>query len=146
MQHWERPVMKPGEILVLVILIVCVGGVGVTAFTPGLDMTIVSGRTDNAGEDGGEPPNPIDLLSSGCSGLIYGNLPRQSFSGDTTILTMDLDIAAYTVTQANLTITRLLRRCGITLLETRQRSEGGLTFIAVLPDGLPLRMELKAPI
>lgn len=144
-QHPGRQVMRPGEMCVLLMLVVCVGGVFVTALKPGLVPAMITGEPDAGDSDTAIPQNPLDLLSNGCSALIYGNLPRQSFSGDTTILTMDLDIAAYTVTQANLTITRLFRNCDITLVETRERPGGGLTFKAILPGGLPLRVELKAP-
>jgi hypothetical protein len=135
--------MKPGEILVVLLVSVCAAGVFITALHPGPDSSLLSTRTNGETPDA-IPVGPLDLLSQGCSGLIYGNLPRQSFAGDTTILTMDLDIGLYTVTQANLTLTRLLRGCGITLHQTRQRPDGGLTFFASLPDGEPLRLELKA--
>ncbi len=145
-QQVERPSMKPGEVLVIMLLLICAGGIAVTAFMPGLNAGMISGGTEGETSLVENPSDPVDRLAQGCSALIYGNLPRQSFSGDTTILTMDLDIAAYTVTQANLRMTRLLRDCSITLIETRQRAEGGLTFIATLPDGSPIRMELKAPL
>lgn len=137
--------MKPGEYLILLLLVVCAGGVLVTSLKPGPDTGLAGLSPQVADSTEIAPARPVDLLSEGCSVFIYGNRPRQSFAGDTTVLTMDLDLAAYTVTQANLSITRLLRRCDITLLETRQRSGGGLTFLATLPDGKPLRMELKAP-
>ena len=137
--------MKPGEYLIVLLLLTCVGGVLVTTFKPCLDPGLALRESEQADTVTQAPQSPVDQLSEGCSHYIYGNFPRQSFAGDTTVLTMDLDLAAFTVTQANLGITRLLRRCDITLLETRQRSGGGLTFLATLPDGKPLRMELKAP-
>lgn len=145
MQHAERQPMKPGEYLILLLLAVCAGGVLTTILKPGPDPGLAGHSPRVADSTAIAPACPVDLLSEGCSVFIYGNHPRQSFAGDTTVLTMDLDLAAYTVTQANLSITRLLRRCDITLLETRQRPGGGLTFLATLPDGKPLRMELKAP-
>lgn len=138
--------MKPGEMMILLLAVVGLGGVAATAFYPDVDASLLSGGGEDSPETPIQQTNPMDQLSSGCSELIYGNLPRQSFSGDTTVLTMDLDIAAYTVTQANLEITRLMRRCGIVLVSTRERPGGGLTFIAEFPGGEPLRLELKAPI
>jgi hypothetical protein len=137
--------MKPGEYLIVLLLLTCVGGAVVTIFKPCLDPGLAVLESEGADSVSHSPQSPVDMLSQGCSVFIYGNCPRQSFAGDTTVLTMDLDLAAFTVTQANLSITRLLRRCDITLLETRQRPGGGLTFLATLPDGKPLRMELKAP-
>ncbi len=140
--------MKPGELMVLLLAVVGLGGVAATAFfSPEFDAAaaLLQGEAEGADESTVSSANPMDRLSSGCSELIYGNQPRQSFSGDTTILTMDLDSGAHTVTQANLKITRLMRRCGIVLLSTRERPEGGLTFIAELPGGRPLRLELKDP-
>lgn len=137
--------MKPGEYLIVLLLVVSAGGVLVTILKPGLDPGLAGRESEVADSVEVVPSGPVDILSEGCSVFIYGNRPRQSFAGDTTVLTMDLDLAAFTVTQANLSITRLLRRCDIALLETRQRPGGGLTFLATLPDGKPLRMELKAP-
>jgi hypothetical protein len=138
--------MKPGEAMILLLAAVGLGGVAATAFSPAVDASLLEGgeATESAGSPV-QPANPLDRFTSGCSELIYGNLPRQSFSGDTTVLTMDLDIDAYTVTQANLEITRLMRRCGIILISTRERQEGGLTFIAEFSGGEALRLELKAP-
>ena len=84
----------------------------------------------------------LEMLESMCGDLIYGNLPRESFSGDTTVLTMDLDRSLYTVTQANLYLTRVLRRAGIEHLVTLERQEG-LTFLATFENGQPLRLELR---
>lgn len=145
LQPGERQSMKTGEYLIVLLLLTCVGGVLVTILKPCLDPGLAVHESEGADSVAHAPQSPVDMLSQGCSVFIYGNCPRQSFAGDTTVLTMDLDLAAFTVTQANLSITRLLRRCNITLLETRQRSGGGLTFLATLPDGKPLRMELKAP-
>lgn len=145
MQLGERQSMRPGEYLIVLLLFTCAGGVLVTTLQPGLDPGLAVRESEEADSVVHSPQSPVDRLSEGCSVFIYGNCPRQSFAGDTTVLTMDLDLAAFTVTQANLSITRLLRRCNITLLETRQRQGGGLTFLATLPDGKPLRMELKAP-
>jgi len=145
MQHAERQSMKPGEYLLVLLLLACAGGVVVTALEPGIDPALANLEPAGADSVAHAPQSPVDLLSEGCSVFIYGNRPRTSFAGDTTVLTMDLDLAAFTVTQANLSITRLLRRCDIALLETRQRPGGGLTFVAALPDGKPLRLELKAP-
>lgn len=145
MQHAERQSMKPGEYLIVLLLLACAGGVLVTTLKPDLDAGLAVRETEETDSVAQAPLSPVDRLSEGCSDFIYGNLPRHSFAGDTTVLTMDLDLADFTVTQANLCITRLLRMCDITLLETRQRAGGGLTFLATLPDGKPLRMELKAP-
>lgn len=145
LQLGERQSMKPGEYLIVLLLIICIWGAVVTNKETRLDPGLAVLESEGADSVAHAPQSPVDMLSQGCSMFIYGNCPRQSFAGDTTVLTMDLDLAAFTVTQANLSITRLLRRCDITLLETRQRAGGGLTFLATLPDGKPLRMELKAP-
>jgi len=85
----------------------------------------------------------LEELESMCGDLIYGTLPRESFAGDTTILTMDLDGNLYTPSQANLYLTRALRTAGIEHLSTVERAEGGLTFFALFENGQPLRLELK---
>jgi hypothetical protein len=85
----------------------------------------------------------LEELTNVCGSLIYGSLPRESFIGDTTILTMDLDRSLYTPVQANLYLTRALRDAGIEHLTTVERAEGGLTFLALLDNGQPLRLELK---
>ncbi len=85
----------------------------------------------------------LEELKNMCGDLIYGSLPRESFAGDTTILTMDLDGNLYTPAQANLYLTRALRTVGIEHLSTIERTEGGLTFLALFDNGQPLRLELK---
>lgn len=139
----ERPGMKSGELLLSLLILASIAGVVIAALLPGPDPSLIMAVTEDH-ENSHQSRSPLDILSEGCSPLIYGNLPRQSFSGDTTVLHMDLDVAAFTVTQANLAITRLLGRCGMILHHTNRRPDGGLTFVASLPDGKPLRLELKA--
>ena len=78
-----------------------------------------------------------------CGHMIHGSLPRESFSGDTTVLTMDLDWDVFSPVQANLYLTRALANTGIEHITTRERPDGGLTFLALLDTGQPLRLELK---
>ena len=94
-------------------------------------------------EDTQTEVSQLEVLENTCGDLIYGSLPRESFAGDTTILTMDLDRNLYTPVQANLYLTRALRSTGIEHLSTVERTEGGLTFFALFENGQPLRLELK---
>jgi hypothetical protein len=90
-----------------------------------------------------EPERPqLERFEAMCGDLIYGNRPRESFSGDTTVLTMDLDMSLYTPVQANLYITRALRSTGIEHITTMERPGGGLTFVALFENDRPLRLEL----
>jgi hypothetical protein len=75
-----------------------------------------------------------------------GQPPRiDSLSGDTIVMRIDLDTTRFTQPQANLRITRLLRRYDYDHRLTRRREDGGLSFLALRPDGYPLRIELKIP-
>jgi hypothetical protein len=92
---------------------------------------------------GVEPTGEEDRsIENNCMEIAYGDQPRISVSADTTILRMDLDEDRYTVAQANLFITRALRRCGCGHTATYERPDGGLSFVASYPDGRPLRLEL----
>ncbi len=93
---------------------------------------------DRAHEEG--PPPPIESL---CGEVALGGMPRVQVRGDTTVLVLDLDSSFYTMSQANLHLTRAFALSGCTLLETRQRPGGGLRFTGLYPDGAPLRIELK---
>jgi hypothetical protein len=109
----------------------------------GLIMVLATGDPVMPEEAVHQELSRLEELEMACGEVIYGSLPRESFAGDTTVLTMDLDRESFTPAQANLHLTRALARTGIDHLSTTERTEGGLTFTALLDDGRPLRLELK---
>lgn len=121
----------------LILLVICgITGLIVVLTTPD-PLTTVS-VTDNEAE-----PSQLEALQIICGELIYGSLPRETSSADTTILTMDLDCSLYTPVQANLHLTQAMRQVGIDHVLTIEKPDGGLVFLASLENGKPLRVELK---
>jgi hypothetical protein len=121
----------------LILLVICgITGLIIVLTTPD-PLTTVSVTGDEA------EPSQLEVLQIICGELIYGNLPRETSSADTTILTMDLDCSLYTPVQANLHLTRAMRQVGIDHVLTLEKPDGGLTFLVNLENGEPLRLELK---
>ncbi len=76
----------------------------------------------------------------------FGNLPKsESFRGDTTVVSADLDYIMYSVPQADLHITRTLRNMGFTRITAAETATGGIVFNAIFPNGLPLEIRLNRP-
>jgi hypothetical protein len=90
-----------------------------------------------------EPAGDLPEIEGLCGEVALGGMPRIQVRGDTTILVLDLDSGFYTMTQANLHLTRALEECRCELDSTVRRPDGGLSFIAARPDGSRIRIELK---
>ncbi len=76
----------------------------------------------------------------------FGNLPKsESFRGDTTVLSADMDYIMYSVPQIDLHITRLLRNMEFTGITAAETVTGGIVFKALFPNGQPLEIWLNRP-
>lgn len=84
-----------------------------------------------------------EILNSVFEKIALGRAPRTRISVDTLIYTIDLDIQIYTLTQANLELTRAIRQSGYSLVATRILENGILAFHIIDPSGVPSRIEIK---
>ncbi len=124
--------MRASAFLALLVSLAIAGGLVIVAVKSPPPSSVIGGPH-------GEPPD-IETL---CGRVALGGMPRVQVRGDTTVLVMDLDGRLFSMTQANLYLTRALRASGCTRSSTTARSDGGLSFRASYPDGRPLRLELK---
>ena len=124
--------MKASAFLALLVFVAIAGGLVIVA------VKSPPPRPAEAGPQV-EPPD-IETL---CGRVALGGMPRVQVRGDTTVLVMDLDGRLFSMTQANLYLTRALRSSGCPRFSTAARPDGGLSFLAAYPDGRPLRLELK---
>ncbi len=132
--------MKSGEVWVLVSLIVLVVG--------GLFSEIVSmpEPAEASLENADEAELPIyEILKQSIQPYHFGGLPLESLSGDTTVWKVDLDYNMYSLHQANLEITRILRNLNFENIFVRERSAGGMIFSASFPDGQLIKIHFKNP-
>lgn len=125
--------LKLSESALLVLLVISLAGFVTILVTDSRAQSTAAGT---------EVPTEDRSIENNCMEIAYGDQPRISVSADTTILRMDLDEERYTVAQANLFLTRELRRCDCEHAATYRRPDGGLSFVASYPDGRPLRLEL----
>ncbi|PIE51114.1 hypothetical protein CSA37_05745 [Candidatus Fermentibacteria bacterium] len=86
-----------------------------------------------------------DRLKEQISPFHFGNVPRESFRGDTTVWVVDLDRNMYTIAQTDLYVTRILRNLGFTSIEAAERAAGGIVFNAVFPNGQPIEINFTCP-
>ena len=132
-------IMKSSEVWVLVALACFVAGALFTGFK---EMpSIESQEIDNAPRE----LSIYDQLKSDIQSYHFGNVPRESFSGDTTIWTTDLDYNLFSMHQVNLQVTRILRNHNFSDIFVRERSSGGLVFSGVFPDGQLLQIHFTSP-
>jgi hypothetical protein len=132
--------MKSGETGILVALIVFVAG--------GL-FTALKAMPDTPGEVSGEQPrielSVYDQLKQDIQPYHFGNVPRESFAGDTTVWMVDLDHNMYSIPQVDLYVTRILRRLDFSGITARERASGGIVFNAAFPNGQPLEIHFTSP-
>lgn len=124
--------MRASAYLALLISLVIAGG-----------LVIVAIESPPPRSAGIGPQGQLPDIETLCGRVALGGMPRVQVRGDTTLLVMDLDGSLFSMTQANLYLTRALRASGCTRFSTSARQDGGLSFQAAYPDGRPLRLELK---
>ena len=132
--------MRAGEKWLLISLVVFIAGGAFTAVKAMPDMT-----------EGGSEGQPVeelslyDLLKEEIKPYHFGNVPLESFSGDTTVLVVDLDYNMFSEAQANLHVTRILRRLDFDRITVQERMAGGMVFQAEFPNGQPLQILFRDP-
>jgi hypothetical protein len=133
-------IMKSGEMWVLVSLLVFVSG-GVFAAVEAMpEITELYSKSRYPVE-----LSLYDQLKFEIQPYHFGNVPRESFSGDTTVWVVDLDYNMYSLPQADLYVTRILRKLGFSRIFVTEREAGGIVFNADFPNGQPLRMLFTSP-
>lgn len=132
--------MRTGETWILILLAVFLAGGVFTAVKAIPDITEFS-----QGNEPGEELSLYDQLKNDIQPYHFGNVPRESFAGDTTVLVADLDYNMYSSIQANLHITRVLRRLGFSDIVVCERTAGGIVFRADFPNDQPLQIHFTSP-
>lgn len=128
--------MKAGEAGVLAAAALLVAGGLFVGFTPMPQGELLE-RQDAAEEN----LSVYDQLKEAIRPCHFGNFPRETFRGDTTVWVADLDYNMYTVPQVDLLVTRKLRELEFTGITAREGEDGGIVFRALFPDGQPLEMQ-----
>lgn len=132
--------MKTGEAGVLAAVVLLLAGGLFVGFTPMPEQELF--------ETGMEPEEELsvyDRLKHSIQPYHFGNLPRESFRGDTTVWVVDLDHNMYTIPQVDLYVTRELRRLQFSLITAAERGQGGIVFNALFPNGLPVEIQFTCP-
>jgi hypothetical protein len=128
--------MKLSEIGLIFLAIVAVAGL----------FTVITGRQEVPGNETGfsEENNPMTSIERDFAAICIGPGLRDvpSASSDTIVRSMDL-VDTISIHQANLYITRSLRRHGFDHVVTYLVPDKGLSFICLTPDGDPVRFELN---
>lgn len=132
--------MRTGETWILAALAVLLSGGVFTAVKAMPDMTEQSSEILPS-----EELSLYDQLKLEIQPYHFGNVPRESFSGDTTVWIVDLDCNMYSQAQANLHVTRVLRRLNFKDIVVRERVSGGMVFNAGFPNGQPFQIHFTAP-
>ena len=132
--------MRAGETWILVFLVVFVTG-GIFAAVKAMPDMTEEGLTGQLHEE----LSVYDQLKEEIRPYHFGNRPSESFSGDTTVLKVDLDYNMYSQTQANLHVTRILRRLNFERIIAQQRQAGGIVFNADFPNGQPIQIHFIDP-
>ena len=132
--------MRSGETWIIVAVTILLAGALFTAFKgmPDQEMYCL------------ESSQPVELsvydqLKQDIQPYHFGNVPRESFSGDTTVWVVDLDHNMYSLPQANLHVTRILRRLGFNNILVTERAAGGMVFKANFPNDQPLQIHFTSP-
>ncbi len=129
--------MKAGEAGVLAAAVLLVAGGLFVGFAPMPEGDLLE-QQDIIEED-----LPVyDRLKASVRPYHFGNFPRETFRGDTTVWVADLDYNMYTVAQVDLLVTRKLRELEFTGITAREGEDGGIVFRALFPDGQPLEIQL----
>ena len=132
--------MRTGELWILVSLTVFLVGGVFTAVTAMPEVTQLDSEALPR-----EDLSLYDQLKQDIQPYHFGNVPRESFSGDTTVWVVDLDHNMYSLPQANLHVTRILRSLDFSSITAQGRGAGGLVFNADFPNGQPIQIHLTSP-
>ncbi|MCK5786064.1 MAG: hypothetical protein KAH54_05855 [Candidatus Sabulitectum sp.] len=132
--------MRAGEKWFLISLVVFIAGGAFTAVKAMPDMTEGGSESQQI-----EELSLYDLLKEEIRPYHFGNVPSESFSGDTTVLVVDLDCNMFSEAQANLHVTRILRSLDFDHITVQERMAGGIVFRAEFPNDQPLQILFKTP-
>jgi len=132
--------MRTGETWIIVTLAVFLSGGIFTAVKAMPDMTERDSASTHV-----EELSLYDQLKLEIQPYHFGNVPRESFSADTTVWVVDLDYNMYSQAQADLHVTRVLRRLNFENITVRERAPGGMVFCAEFPNGQPFQIHFTAP-
>ena len=132
--------MRTGETWVIASLVVFVAGGLFTAVKAMPDMVMLDIEAQPE-----EELSLYDQLKKEIQPYHFGNLPTESFSGDTTVFTVDLDYNMYSQAQANLYVTRILRGLDFADIIVRERITGGMVFSANFPNEQPIQIHFNDP-
>ena len=127
--------MKFSEIGLILLILFSVAGLSIVLFRDRSQPVEYS--------DTGVVQVQSEILNSVFEKIALGRAPRTRISVDTLIYTIDLDIQIYTLTQANLELTRAIRQSGYSLVATCILENGILAFHIIDPSGVPSRIEIK---
>lgn len=132
--------MRTGEVGILAALAVFIAGGIFVAFAESPAPVFIEGASEPEIE-----LSVYDMLKQSIQPYHFGNVPRESFRGDTTLWVVDLDHNMYSVPQTALHITRILRDLQFTEITASERLSGGIVFNALFPNGQPLEMSFTCP-
>jgi hypothetical protein len=132
--------MRAGEMWILVFVAAFLSGGIFTAVKDMPDMAVLYPESQSTVE-----LSVYDQLKIEIQPYHFGNVPRESFSGDTTVWVVDLDHDMYSLSQADLYITRILRKLNFSRIIARERETGGIVFSALFPNGQPLKIHFTSP-
>ncbi|OPX28756.1 MAG: hypothetical protein B1H09_07370 [Gemmatimonadaceae bacterium 4484_173] len=132
--------MRAGEVWFLISVAVFLSGGIFTAVKAAPDMTVLYPESQLP-----ETLSVYDQLKLEIQPYHFGGVPRESFSGDTTVWVVDLDYDMYSIPQANLYVTRILRKLNFSRIIARERETGGIVFSALFPNGQPLKIHFTSP-
>ncbi len=132
--------MRSGETWILALVLILISGGVFTAVKAAPDMTVPDPESQLP-----EDLSVYDQLKIEIQPYHFGGVPRDSFSGDTTVWVVDLDYDMYSIPQANLYVTRILRKLGFSEIIVEEREAGGLIFSANFPNGQPVQIHFTSP-
>ncbi len=132
--------MRAGEVWIVVSAAAFLSGGIFTAMTDMPDITELYPENMPLAE-----LSVYDQLKTEIQPYHFGNVPRESFSGDTTVWVVDLDHNMYSLFQADLYVTRILRRLNFSSIIAGERQAGGIVFSALFPNGQPLQIHFTSP-
>lgn len=132
--------MRAGEAGILIALAVFLAG-GVFVGLKDIPHEVFPGGTVESEVE----LSVYDMLKQSIQPYHFGNVPRESFSGDTTLWVVDLDHNMYSIPQTDLHVTRILRDLQFTDITASERLSGGIVFRALFPNGQPLEISFTCP-
>jgi len=132
--------MRIGEAGVVVALAVLIAGGIFSGVNEMPDIASISSISETPVE-----LSVYDQLKLAVQPYHFGNFPRESFRGDTTVWVADLDHNMFSIPQTDLYVTRALRDLGFTDIRAAERASGGIVFNAVFPNGQAIEINLTSP-